>query len=101
MIGDKRKYLTALLCLKLKDPNNLSDEIIDYLGPKGSNAKTITEAIQCPNLQKIIHDGIELANEKAISKAQRIIKFKILPLEFSVDNGTLTPTLKLKRKIIN
>lgn len=79
VIGDKRKYLTALLCLKLKDPKNLLDEAADYLRAKGSSAKTVDEVIKCPHAQKIIKDGIELANEKAISKAQRIIKFKILP----------------------
>lgn len=54
-----------------------------------------------PKLKKIIDEGIEVANDKAISKAQRIVKFKILPHEFSIDGGQLTPTLKLKRKVIN
>ena len=59
------------------------------------------DALKCPKLRAIIEDGIKKANEKAISNAQKIIKFTILPVEFSVEQGTLTPTLKLKRKIIN
>ena len=101
VIGDKRKYLTALLCLKLKDPVNLDDEVVKYLSQRGCPAKTIEQAIGCPKLKALIEEGIQKANEKAISKAQWIIKFKILPLEFSIDGGQLTPTLKLKRKIIN
>lgn len=52
-------------------------------------------------MRKIINEGIEVANTKAISRAQRIQRFTILPLELSIDGGELTPTMKLKRKIIN
>ena len=52
-------------------------------------------------LKKIIDEGIEIANKKAISNAQRVQKWVIVNGEFSVDGGELTPTLKMKRKIIN
>ena len=52
-------------------------------------------------MRKIIQEGIEVANSKAISRAQRINNFTILPLEFSIEGGEYTPTMKLKRKIIN
>lgn len=41
MIGDKRKYLSALLCLKLKSAEHLADEVIDYISARGSKAKTV------------------------------------------------------------
>lgn len=41
VIGDKRKYLTCLMCLRLKDQQNLADEVIDYIKERGSTAKTI------------------------------------------------------------
>jgi long-subunit acyl-CoA synthetase (AMP-forming) len=46
----------------------------------------------------MIMEGINRYNDKAISRAQRIQTISILLEDFSVDNGTLTPTLKLKRK---
>ena len=101
VIGDKKKYLTALLFMRLKDPLNLDPEITDYLRQRGSEVTTIDQAMKCDKLKAIIADGIEKANDKAISRAQRIIKFKVMPVELSVDSNTLTPTLKLKRKIIN
>jgi len=41
IIGDKRKYLTALLCLKLKSPELIADEVVDYISKRGSSAKTV------------------------------------------------------------
>lgn len=41
VIGDKRKYLTALVCLKFKSAGILADEIVDYISSRGSKAKNI------------------------------------------------------------
>lgn len=101
VIGDKRKFLTVLLCLKLKDSTNLADEIVEVIKAKGSSAKTIHEAMKCPIVHEMISEALKKTNEKAISRAQHIHKYKILPHEFSIDGGQLTPTLKLKRKVIN
>ena len=101
VIGDKRKYLTVLLCLKTKTPEELSDEVVDILKKKGSSAKTIKEAISCPKVNEMMKKGLEKANKKAISNAQRVQKYTILPLEFTVDSGLVTPTMKLKRNVIS
>lgn len=45
-----------------------------------------------------MEEGLKRANDKAISRAQYVQDFTILPEDFSVENGTLTATLKLKRK---
>ena len=39
------------------------------------------------------------ANTKAVSRAAYIQKFRILPIDFSIPGGELTPTMKLKRKV--
>jgi long-chain-fatty-acid--CoA ligase ACSBG len=87
VIGDKKKYLTCLLTMRTKAPGVLSDEVVTYIKAKGSPATTVKEAIACPVLKKIIAEGIEVANKKAISNAHRIQKTAILNADFSVDGG--------------
>ncbi len=58
VIGDKRKYLTALTFMRLKDPLNLDPEVVDYIRQRGSEATTIEQAMKCKKLQAIIADGI-------------------------------------------
>lgn len=103
VIGDMRKYLSCLISIKEEAPGNgIIDELArNYLANKGADVKTIKEAIASPAVKKIIAEGIKRANAKAISRAQHVQEFRIISEDFSVDNGMLTPTLKLKRKEVN
>lgn len=47
VIGDKQKYLSCLLILKVKAPGILADDVVNYAKTKGSNATTVKEAIGC------------------------------------------------------
>jgi long-subunit acyl-CoA synthetase (AMP-forming) len=100
VVGDMRKFLTCLFTLKEDAPGSgkLDASVTSYLQDRGCNAKTVQEAIKDEKVRKILAEGLKKANEKAISRAQHVQDFVILPEDFSVDNGTLTPTLKLKRK---
>lgn len=101
VIGDKRKYLTCLVTLKtvVDSDNNPTNQLAQPI--PGSSAKTVEEAANDPVVQSFIKAGIDEANKEAISNAQNVQKVKILTQDFTVANGYLTPTMKLKRSKVN
>ncbi|XP_015764138.1 PREDICTED: long-chain-fatty-acid--CoA ligase ACSBG2-like [Acropora digitifera] len=109
VIGDKKKFLSCFLTLKvIVNPNtaeptdNLSGDAIDFCTSVGSNAKTVSEILSTKdeNIMKAIQEGIDRANSQSISRAQRVQKWAILEKDFSIPGGELGPTLKLKRPIV-
>ncbi|KYQ58784.1 Long-chain-fatty-acid--CoA ligase ACSBG2 [Trachymyrmex zeteki] len=109
VIGDQKKYLTVLVTLK-SDMNEETGAPLDTLAPNvlkwaqsiGSSAKTVTEVI---NFRDVVIYGeidkaIKRANMQAISNAQKVQKFEILPHDFSIPTGELGPTLKTKKNVI-
>ena len=103
MIGDKRKFNSVLISLKQK-PDSSTGAFLDELdgeAVKVSDAsKTVTQAIKDPEWQKYIEAGIAAYNKVAVSNAQKIQKFTILPTDISVPGGELTATLKIKRNVV-
>lgn len=71
------------------------------MNSKGCAVSTVKEASNDLKVRKVILEGLEKANKKAISRAQNVQNFYILPEDFSVENGALTPTMKLKRKEVS
>jgi len=110
-VGDRKKFLTALVTLKTKPSNeakpgeypfsdDLADSAIEQLAIVGSSAKTVKDAMKDPKVSEYIKAGIEKANKRAASNAQRIQKFAIVPKDFTLETGELTPTMKLKRRVV-
>lgn len=93
VIGDQRKYLTALITL---DDETLSSE----LRRAGSNAVGTEQAAQCQQLRDYLQRQINEINT-TLTHAQSIKKFSILSQDFSIERDELTPTMKIKRKIVS
>jgi len=92
VIGDSRKYLGALLTL---DPDKIPGEAAAI----GSPAQEAEIASECPKFMAHLQQQIDAVNEK-LARVETIKRWRIIPHEFTVDGGELTPTMKLKRRII-
>ena len=92
VVGDRQKYLAALVTL---DPERLPAEA----QAAGSPALDVESAATCATFRAHLERQIEKVNER-LARVQTVKRFTILPAELTVDGGELTPTLKLKRKVI-
>lgn len=95
-IGDGRKFITCLLVPYMEENGRL-------VGPAtkvNTEVTTVEEAVNDKVWGAYIREGIKRANEQAISNAAKVRKFAILCKDFSVDGGELTPTMKVKRRVV-
>jgi len=90
VIGDRRKYLTALITL---DPENIGD----FAGENDISFESVADLHHDPKILGLIEAEIAQKN-KDFASYETIKKIKIVD-EFSIENGMLTPTLKVKRNI--
>jgi len=92
VVGDRQKYLAALLTL---DP----ERVVTEAQTIGSPARDPKEAATCNVFRAHIEKQIEVLNGR-LARVQTIKRFTVLPAELTVDGGELTPTMKLRRKVI-
>ena len=91
VVGDGRPFIAALVTV---DPETFADWAKQH-GKSGSSADLVDDA----DLRGEIEGAIEEAN-RAVSKAESIRKFAILPEQWTEEGGQLTPSLKLKRNVV-
>lgn len=93
IIGDNRKYLSALIV-----PSFATLE--SWAKDKGISFSVRSDLIKNPEVIKLFEHEIE-ENMKDYARVEQIRKFTLLEKEWSQDTGELTPTMKVKRKVIN
>ena len=91
-IGDDRPFITALVTL---DP----DACAAYAAKAGLADATPEALAQDESVQALVQSGIDQANTK-LARVEQIKKFTILPTPWMPGGDELTPTMKLKRKVI-
>jgi long-subunit acyl-CoA synthetase (AMP-forming) len=92
VVGEQRNYVGALLTLDAGKLPALAKRA-------GSAAKTIAEGACCPRIRAFLESEIERVN-RLFARFENVRRFSVLPAEFSIDGGELTPTLKIKRRIV-
>lgn len=93
VIGDRRKHLAAII-------------VPDFEALRGPQARQLElngaqpeEAVASPKVRKLFHDRLREFN-RAKSDVEAIVDFVLTPTPFSQENGELTPTLKVRRKVV-
>ncbi|NOK36015.1 AMP-binding protein [Corallococcus exercitus] len=92
VVGDRRNYLVALLTLEPDRVRKLARE-------KGW-PEDVATLVNDPRLQQHLHEAIERDVNPKLSRFEGIKRFRVLPGEFSIDGGELTPSMKMRRKVV-
>jgi long-chain acyl-CoA synthetase len=93
LIGDQRNFISALIV-----PN--FDSLVRWAGYKKITFKSHAELIQNPLVYAKIGSRVERVNER-LSNYERIKKMVLLDEEMTLEGGQLTPSLKVKRRVVN
>ncbi len=91
--GDRRPYPVALITLN-------PDELGKFARNAGLGDKSLSELARNPAIVERVRQTVDRVNEKVASYA-RLKRFAVLPADFSQEGGELTPTLKVKRKVVS
>ena len=126
LIGDQRKYLLIMMavrteldpdslmptdrlqapgkdflkeCCGLPNAERLSDVYESGLPPSGTFDATARPVLK-QSVREAVQRAIDTANERAVSRAQKVQKFVMVARDFSIPGGELGPTLKLRRPVV-
>ena len=95
VVGDRQPYLSALIVLDSEALPEL--EVASQI----SGLSDVETAARNPEVTRYIEQEMQERCNKKVARYQTIKKIQVLPTVFSVDGGELTPTLKVKRNIVN
>ena len=91
--GEGRPYVVAILTL---DPD-VAPVVAGRLGIAYDDLAALAEH---PEILGIVGQAVDQANER-LSRPEQVKKWKLLPVEWSAESAELTPTLKLKRRVVH
>ena len=92
MYGDRRPYPVALITL---DP----EEILPWAKEHGL-PEEMGELVEQAEVRELVQDVLDHANAK-YAQVEQIKRFALLDHDLTQESGALTPTLKLKRNVVN
>ncbi len=92
VVGDQQPYIACLVTL---DPEALGP----WLAEKSRLEMPVAALVEDPDLLAEIQGAVDDAN-RAVSKAEAIRRFSVLAVDWTEEAGQLTPSLKLKRRVV-
>lgn len=92
VVGDNKPFIAALITID-------QEALKAWSAANKKVGASLSELAKDPDLQAVIQTAVDEAN-KAVSKAESIRKFTILPVDFTLAGGHLTAKLSLKRHVV-
>ena len=93
VFGESRPYCVAVL--------TLDGEIAPLVARKhGIEFSDLADLAQNPTILAMVQQSVDAANER-LSRPEQVKKFELLPVEWTAESEELTPTLKLKRRVVH
>ena len=92
VVGDNQPFIAALVTID-------QEALKGWIAANKKDGATIATLTQDPDLISVIQTAVDEAN-KAVSKAESIRKFTILPTDFTIAGGQLTAKLSIKRHVV-
>ena len=92
VVGDNQPFIAALITID-------QDALKGWIAANKKEGATFAELTKDPDLIAVIQTAVDEAN-KAVSKAESIRKFTILPVDFTIAGGHLTAKLSVKRHVV-
>jgi long-chain acyl-CoA synthetase len=89
VVGDKRKYLSALV-------NVDRDELANWAKKNDKDSDNVDSLLETDEVRDLVQKSIDRLN-KDLASYETIKRFSIIPQEFSIETGELTPSMKVKR----
>ena len=90
--GDGRNYCTALIAV---DP----EAIVPWAEQNGLAETGYAELVTRPELRAMLAEHVEELNRQ-LPRWETIKEFAVLPADLTIEAGELTPSLKMKRKVV-
>ena len=91
--GDRRPYVVALLALD-------GEAAPAWARARGIPAGSLEALASDPRVLAEVAAAVAAANER-LSRVQQVKRWRLLPVEWTAETGELTPTLKLKRRVVH
>ncbi|MDT9595213.1 long-chain fatty acid--CoA ligase [Nocardioides zeae] len=92
VIGNNRNYCVALITL---DP----DQVADWASHNGMEGASYTDVVSSAEMQKLIAGYVEQLNAR-LNRWETVKKHTILDHDLSIESGELTPSMKVKRPVV-
>lgn len=92
VIGDAKPFIAALVTID-------EEALPGWAEANGKASSSLDDLIDDPDLTAAVQEAVDGANQ-AVSRAESIREFRILPEDLTVEGGQLTPTLKVKRDVV-